>query len=34
MQESTDFDVTQTDDSAIAEFTYLAGGYDIDLETR
>jgi hypothetical protein len=33
VQELTDFDVTQNDDSAVVEFTYLAGGYDIDLDT-
>lgn len=33
VQELSDFDVTQNDDSAIVEFTYVAGGYDIDVET-
>lgn len=33
LQELTDFDVTQNDDSAVVEFTYVAGGFDIDLET-
>lgn len=32
-QELTDFDVTHNDDSAVVEFIYVAGGYDIDLET-
>lgn len=32
-QELTDFDVTQNNDSAVVEFTYVAGGYDINLET-
>lgn len=33
VQELTDFDVTQTNDSAVVEFQYVAGGYDIDLNT-
>jgi hypothetical protein len=33
VQELTDFRVTVNGDSAVVEFTYLAGGYDIDLDT-
>lgn len=33
VHELTEFDVTQNDDRAFVEFTYRAGGYDIDLET-
>lgn len=33
VQELSDFDVTQTNDSAVVEFQYVAGGYDIDLNT-
>jgi hypothetical protein len=33
VNELTDFDVTETDDTAVVQFTYLAGGYNIDLET-
>lgn len=33
VQELSDFDVSQEDNSAVVEFTYVAGGYDIDLET-
>jgi hypothetical protein len=33
VQELTDFDVTHSGDRAVVEFTYVAGGYDIDLES-
>lgn len=33
VQELTGFEVTENDDSAVVEFKYVAGGYDIDLET-
>lgn len=33
VQELSEFDVTVTGSRAIVEFTYLAGGYDIALET-
>ena len=33
VQELTDFDATQNGDRAVVEFTYVAGGYDIDLES-
>lgn len=33
VQELTDFDVTHDGDRAVVEFTYVAGGYDIDLES-
>jgi hypothetical protein len=32
-QELTDFVVTHNGDRAVVEFTYVAGGYDIDLES-
>jgi hypothetical protein len=34
VQELTNFDVTVSGGTAVVEFTYVAGGYDIDLETR
>ena len=33
VQELTDFEVTTDEDRAIVEFTYQAGGYDINLES-
>lgn len=33
IHELSDFDVTTSGDRAVVEFTYLAGGYDIDLES-
>lgn len=33
VQELTRFDVTTNEDRAIVEFTYEAGGYDVDLES-
>ena len=34
VQQLSDFDVEVDGTRAIAEFTYIAGGYDIDLESR
>ena len=33
VHELTEFDVAQNGDSALVEFTYRAGGYDIDLDS-
>jgi len=34
LQELSDFEIAIDGNSAVAEFTYIAGGYDIDLDTR